>query len=70
MRKIIFCFVVVVLAVSCSNEGSTNTGSDASAPKASDSSTQHPNGVTNGSVISTDTASMNTGRMIDSAKEN
>jgi hypothetical protein len=67
MRKILFCAVVAVLAISCNNEGS-NANTDASAPKALDSTTQHPNGVTTGSVISTDTASMNTGRMIDSAK--
>ncbi|HVG14841.1 MAG TPA: hypothetical protein VM935_07770 [Chitinophagaceae bacterium] len=66
MRKIIFSSLVLILAVSCNNEGGANAGSDQSTPKALDSTTQHPNGVTNGSVISTDTASMNTGRMVDS----
>ena len=66
MRKILFCSVVLVLLISCNNEAD-HANTDASAPKALDSTTQHPNGVTGGSVISTDTASMNTGRMIDSA---
>jgi len=70
MKKIIFCLLILVLATSCNSEGNTKGGSEGSTPTAIDTSSQHPNGVTNGSVISTDTASMNTSRMVDSNKAN
>jgi len=61
--KSLFLMAAVCLAISCgdSNEqgdGSHHDGSDASSTPSAIDTVQHPNGVTGGSVISTDTAAM------------
>ena len=60
MKKIVLPLAVAFSLLSCNNDagtGADNTATDA--PSAVDTGTQHPNGMTNGSVISTDTAAMN-----------
>jgi len=67
MKKAILQVALIILLLSCNNAGNEDsvTG-DSNAlnntPSAIDT-TQHPNGITNGSVISTDTASMNVENM-------
>jgi len=66
MKKIISASALVFVLLSCNNESTGNdTGNDSAAnamenekPKAMDSTTKHPDGTINGSVISTDTGSM------------
>lgn len=67
MKKLICASAIAILLFSCGNAGNETTGSGDSTsitntPSAIDT-TQHPNGMTNGSVISTDTASMNVEKM-------
>jgi hypothetical protein len=62
MKKILSASALFLIMMSCGNSGNnvpgtTDTGESAN-PSAIDT-TQHPNGMTSGSVISTDTASMN-----------
>jgi hypothetical protein len=61
MKRIIVAMAVTAFIASCNESGNSNTTNDSAGqtnPTAIDT-TQHPNGMTNGSVISTDTASMN-----------
>jgi hypothetical protein len=64
LMKICAIISIVLTFLSCGNEETQRTGSD-STPTAIDT-TQHPNGVTSGSVISTDTAAMK----VDTSPEN
>ena len=60
MKKILSLLILTITIISCNNDEATKTDSDSantSAPTViEDTSSQHPNGVTGGSVISTDTA--------------
>lgn len=58
MKKILLASAVSWALFSCNDNTSTNTEANDTNPSVTDS-TQHPNGMSNGSVISTDTASMN-----------
>ena len=61
MKKFFSVLAVSIVIMSCGNSGENSATTDsmgASTPTAIDTSTQHPNGMTNGSVISTDTASI------------
>ena len=61
MKKILSAVALVILMMSCNNSGQNTNTRDTTGntnPTAIDT-TQHPNGMTNGNVISTDTASMN-----------
>ena len=73
MKKIIIASALFIGLLSCNNE----TGGEPSlndsislenAPSAFDT-TQHPTGITTGSVISTDTASMNVEKMRQGAQD-
>jgi hypothetical protein len=61
MKKILSATALFLLMMSCANSGDNGGSTDTTGttnPSAIDT-TQHPNGMTNGSVISTDTAHMN-----------
>ena len=73
MKKIIIASALFVGLLSCNSEtgGETTSNDSASredAPSAFDT-TQHPTGITTGSVISTDTASMNVEKMRQGAQD-
>lgn len=53
--KTLLVAIVAICLFACNNEEQEKTKG---APGAIDNSTQHPNGVTNGSVMSRDTAAM------------
>ena len=60
MKKILLGILLSTGIFGCSDSKVNNTSSnEGTAPKAMDSTIKHPDGVTNGSVISTDTAAMN-----------
>lgn len=75
MKQIIIFPCLIILLASCNNTGSgSNTIKGDSIkdegfthPKAIDTM-QHPNGITNGDVISTDTAAINVQNSINKAK--
>ena len=66
MKKLFSAMALFTLLLSCNNAGNDGPVTDSTSinntPSAIDT-TQHPNGITNGSVISTDTASMNVENM-------
>jgi hypothetical protein len=77
MRKIIMASALFIALTSCGGSGSTNSNADSGAttndpgltnPTAIDT-TKHPDGIINGSVISTDTAAMNVQNSINKANE-
>ena len=75
MRKITILSALVIAFSSCGGSGSTDNnavGDTANAgltnPTAIDT-TKHPDGMINGSVISTDTAAMNMQNSINKARE-
>jgi hypothetical protein len=60
MKKVILLGTVVIALFSCADNNANESGTKTETnPSAIDSKTQHPNGVTNGSVMSTDTGAMN-----------
>lgn len=61
MKKYIVASALFMVIASCNNAGDTNANStvaDSGQNPSAIDTTQHPNGLTNGSVISTDTAAM------------
>lgn len=68
MKKALFIFGLTMVLMACGNSSNSNKGSDTAtgmSPGAIDAETEHPTGVTNQNVISTDTAAMNVERMSD-----
>ena len=69
-KYFVLSLLLVSTMVSCGNnsgESGTSTGTDNN-PSAIDT-TQHPNGVTSGSVISTDTSAMSVDSFVDRKKD-
>ncbi|GEO12196.1 hypothetical protein [Segetibacter aerophilus] len=77
MKKIIIVSALFIALASCGGSDTTNTNADSSTttnnddpgltnPSAIDT-TKHPDGIVNGSVISTDTAAMNVQNSINKA---
>ncbi len=61
MKKTLLAAALFLVMMSCNNPSDNGNGTDTTGttnPSAIDT-TQHPNGMTNGSVISTDTAHVN-----------
>lgn len=74
MRKLLAFSVFFITIASCNGTtdnnaatGDTTNNTGLTNPSAIDT-TQHPNGITTGDVISTDTAAMNTQNSINKAK--
>lgn len=74
MKRILGLFAIVFTLISCggvsteNNADRSDTGqADLNNPSAIDT-TKHPDGMINGSVISTDTAAMNMQNAVDKAK--
>lgn len=68
MKKAIFIPALLMALVSCGNATDNPQESNdtlGTSPSAIDAETQHPTGVTNQNVISTDTAAMNAQKMSD-----
>ena len=67
MKKAILASAMFILLLSCNNaandEASTGDSTTLNNTPSAIDTTQHPNGITSGSVISTDTASMNVENM-------
>lgn len=65
MKKLFPLFTAALLIVSCGNDANNSSSDTSTNPSAIDSTTLHPDGTTNGSVISTDTSAMsdNTGNV-------
>ena len=55
--------VLICLAFSCGEDAANDEDLNTEAPAAMDSTTKHPSGMSEGAVISTDTAAM---RVVDS----
>lgn len=76
MKKLIVFSTLLIVLSSCNSNGSSESNmatgdttdkAGMTNPSAIDT-TVHPNGITNGSVISTDTAAMNVQKSVDKAK--
>lgn len=74
MRKLLVFSALLIALASCngntskeSTSGDTTKKAGLTNPSAIDT-TEHPNGITNGDVISTDTSAMNVQKSIDKGK--
>ncbi|RPD48177.1 hypothetical protein [Paracnuella aquatica] len=67
MKKALLLTGIVFTLMSCgdSSNGTTSTDTLGTSPGAIDEETQHPSGVSNQNVISTDTSAMNVEKMSD-----
>lgn len=65
-RNILLVSAMICLAAACGNDAGNDENLNTEAPAALDSTTKHPNGVTSGAVISTDTSAM---RVVDSTND-
>jgi hypothetical protein len=76
MRKIIVCSALLISIVACNSNssssnnaaGDTTQNTGLTNPSSVDT-TKHPDGVVNGSVISTDTAAINVQNSVNKGKE-
>jgi hypothetical protein len=57
MKKVALVTILAIALFSCNDESKSNANASPT-----DSTVRHPDGVTNGSVISTDTAAMNSSK--------
>lgn len=68
MKQFVVLAAIATALLGCGNnapDSSAQTDTTGSSPSAITDETQHPSGVTNQNVISTDTAAMNVERMHD-----
>ena len=71
-KYFLFLLVFGMLITSCGNNSSeigTSAGNDSNNIPSAIDTTQHPNGVTTGSVISTDTSAMTVDSFVDRKKD-